>query len=42
VAYADIGIRDDVVVVREFFMAESTFSVLLDDLPVQKFPHLGS
>ena len=32
---------DDVVIVGELFMADGTLSVLLDNLPVQEFPHLG-
>jgi hypothetical protein len=31
----------DVVVVRELFLADGTFPVLLDNLPVQQFPHFG-
>jgi hypothetical protein len=31
----------DVVVVRELLMADGTFPVLLDNLPIQQFPHLG-
>jgi hypothetical protein len=34
-------IRDDVCIVREFFEANSTLPVLLDNLSIQKFPHLG-
>jgi hypothetical protein len=30
----------DVVVIRELFVADGALSVLLDDLPVQQFPHL--
>jgi len=30
----------DVAVIRELFMADGTFPVLLDNLPIQKFPHL--
>lgn len=30
----------DVVVVREFFMADCAHSFLFDNLPVQEFPHL--
>ena len=29
----------DVVVVRKLFVADGAFAVLLDDLPVQQFPH---
>jgi len=32
---------DDVVVVRKLLVADGTFPVLLDNLAVQKFPHLG-
>jgi hypothetical protein len=35
-------IRHDVVVVGEFNVADGAFSVLLDDLPIQHFPHLRS
>lgn len=31
---------NDVVVVREFFVADCAYSLLLGDLPLQKFPHL--
>jgi hypothetical protein len=31
----------DVVVVRERLMADGAFPVLLDNLPIQQFPHLG-
>ena len=34
-------IRDDVCIVREFLEANSTLPVLLDNLSIQKFPHLG-
>src|SRR5271157_948923 len=30
----------DVVVVRELYVADRTYPVLFDDLPVQEFPHL--
>ena len=33
-------IRHDVVVVGELFVADGAFLVLIDDLPVQQFPHL--
>ena len=33
-------VRNDVAIVRELFVADSTFPVLLDDLAVQQFPHL--
>jgi hypothetical protein len=33
-------IRDDVAIVCELFTADGTFPVLLDNLPVQEFPHL--
>jgi hypothetical protein len=31
----------DVLVVRELFMADGAFPVLLDNLPIQQFSHLG-
>lgn len=34
-------VGDDVVVIREFFVADSTLSVLLNDLPVEELAHLG-
>ena len=34
-------VRDDVVVIREVFVADSAYPALLDNLSVQKFPHLG-
>lgn len=30
---------NDVVIVRELFMADGAFPVLLNNLPVQEFPH---
>jgi hypothetical protein len=33
-------VRNDVAIVRELFVADDTFPVLLDDLAVQQFPHL--
>jgi hypothetical protein len=32
---------NDVVVVRELFMADCAYSFLLGDLPLQKFPHFS-
>ena len=32
---------DNVVVVREFFVADCAYSLLLGDLPLQKFTHLS-
>lgn len=32
---------NDVVVVRELFVANGASPVLLNDLPIQQFPHLG-
>ena len=32
---------DDVAVVRELFVADGAFPVLLDNLPLQEFPHLS-
>jgi hypothetical protein len=40
VPYADVGIRDDVVVIREALVADGAYSALLENLSVQKFPHL--
>jgi len=34
-------IRNDVVVVREFVVADRAYAALLPDLAVQQFPHLG-
>ena len=34
-------VRDDVVVIREVFVADGAYPALLDNLSVQKFPHLG-
>ena len=34
-------VRDDVVVVRELFMADPAYPTLLPDLAIQQFPHLG-
>jgi len=34
VPYADIGIRDNIVVIGEFFEANWAYAVLLDDLPI--------
>ncbi len=34
-------VRDDVVVIRKVFVADGAYSALLDNLSVQKFPHLG-
>ena len=39
--YADIGIRYDVAVIREFLVADCAFPVLLDDLSIQQLPHLS-
>ena len=39
--YADVGIRHDVVVIGELFMADRTYATLMSDLAVQQFPHLG-
>jgi hypothetical protein len=41
VPYADIGIRHDVVVVRELMVADCAYSVLFGDFPLQEFPHLS-
>ncbi len=34
-------VRDDIVVVREVFVAEGAYPALLDNLSVQQFSHLG-
>jgi len=34
-------VRDDVVVVREVFVANGAYPAMLDNLSVQKLPHLG-
>jgi hypothetical protein len=34
-------VRDHVVVIREVFVADGAYPALLDNLSVQKFPHLG-
>jgi hypothetical protein len=34
-------VRDDVVVIREVFVADGAYATLLDNLSVQQFPHLG-
>lgn len=34
-------VGDDVVIIRELFMADSALSILLDDLPVQELPHFA-
>jgi hypothetical protein len=34
-------VRDHVVVIREVFVADSAYPALLDNLTVQKLPHLG-
>ena len=34
-------VRDDIVVVREVFVADGAYPALLDNLSVQQFPHLG-
>ncbi len=34
-------IRHDIAVVREFFVTDGTFPVLLDNFPIQQLPHLG-
>jgi len=30
---------NNIVIVREFFVADGAFPILLDNLPVQEFPH---
>jgi hypothetical protein len=32
---------DNIVVVRELFVADRAYSILLGDFPPQKFPHFG-
>ena len=34
-------VRDHVVIIREVFVADGAYPALLENLPVQKFPHLG-
>jgi hypothetical protein len=34
-------VRYDVVVISKFFVANGTFFVLFDDLPIQELPHHG-
>jgi hypothetical protein len=34
-------VRNDVVVIREVFVADGAYPALLDNLSVQKLPHLG-
>jgi hypothetical protein len=34
-------VRSDVVVVRELFVADGAYSLLLCDFPLQKSPHFG-
>lgn len=34
-------VRDDIVVIREVFVADGADPTLLDNLSVQQFPHLG-
>jgi hypothetical protein len=40
VPYADFGIRHDIAVVSEVFVADCTFSILVGDLSVQQLSHL--
>jgi len=40
-AFGIFVIRDDVVVVREFEVADCAYAALLPNLPVQQLPHLG-
>src|SRR5271154_7141857 len=35
-------VRDDVVIVREVFVADGAYPALLDNLSVQKLPHFGA
>src|SRR5579872_7135240 len=39
-SFGILVVRHDVVVVGEFFVADRTLPVLLDDFPLQDFPHL--
>jgi hypothetical protein len=41
VPYADIGIRNDIVVIRELFEADGADATLLSDLSVQQLSHLS-
>jgi hypothetical protein len=34
-------IRNDVVVIREIFVADSAYPALFDNFPVHQFPHFG-
>ena len=34
-------VRDDIVVIGEVFLADGAYAALLDNLSIQKFPHLG-
>jgi len=34
-------VRDDVVAIGEVFVADGAYAALLDNLSIQKFPHLG-
>ena len=40
-AFATFVVRDNIVVIRELFLADWADSVLLADLPVEQFPHLS-
>ena len=34
-------VRNDIVVIREVFVADGAYPALLDNLSVQQFPHFG-
>jgi hypothetical protein len=40
--YADVGIRDDIIVIAELFETDRAPPPLLDDFPLQELPHLRS
>jgi hypothetical protein len=40
-AFGILVVRNDVVIVREFFVAECAYACLLPNLAVQQLPHLG-
>ena len=40
-AFATFVVWDNIVVIRELFLADWADSVLLADLPVEQFPHLS-
>ncbi len=40
-SFRTLVVRDDIVVIREVFVADGAYPTLLDDLSVQNLPHLG-